>query len=81
MNGGGILTMTLRNTSGNHSVTLDKIMGVKRFFEYSTSFTLHQGSENLKIPTIGSKFKFMLQTYGVTYQNLCKKGTKPIEKN
>ena len=30
-------------------------MDIKRFFENSTSLTLHRGSENLKIPITGSK--------------------------
>ena len=32
-------------------------MDEKRFFKNSTSLTLHRGSENLKIPIIGSKMK------------------------
>ena len=33
---------------------------MKRFFENSTSLTLHRGSENLKIPIIGSKMKVVV---------------------
>ena len=32
-------------------------MDINKFFENSTSLTLHRGSENLKIPIIGSKIK------------------------
>ena len=35
-------------------------MDIKRFFENSTSLTLHRGSENLKIPIIGSKMKVVV---------------------
>ena len=46
-----------------------RIMDIKRFFENSTSLTLHRGSENLKIPIIGSKMKVVVNfIYG--YQNL-----------
>ena len=49
------------------------------FFEYSTSLTLHRGSENLKIPIIGSKIKVVVNfIYG--YQNLSGEKYKTIEK-
>ena len=54
-------------------------MDVKRFFENSTSLTLHQGSENLKIPIIGSKIKVVVNfIYG--YQNLSGEKYKTILK-
>ena len=54
-------------------------MGVKRFFEYSTSLTLHRGSENLKIPIVGSKIKVVVNfIYG--YQNLSGEKYKTNEK-
>ena len=54
-------------------------MGVIRFFEYSTSLTLHRGSENLKIPIIGSKIKVVVNfIYG--YQNLSGEKYKTNEK-
>ena len=44
-----------------------------------TVYTLHIDPPNLKSLHKGQKSK-LLQTYGVTYQNLCKKGTKPMNK-
>ena len=56
-----------------------RIMGVKRFFEDSTSLTLHRGSENLKIPIVGSKIKVVVNfIYG--YQNLSVEKYKTNEK-
>ena len=56
-----------------------RIMDVKRFFENSTSLTLHRGSENLKIPIIGSKIKVVVNfIYG--YQNLSGEKYKTNEK-
>ena len=58
---------------------LIRIMDVKRFFENSTSLTLHRGSENLKIPIIGSKMKVVVNfIYG--YQNLSGEKYKTNEK-
>ena len=54
-------------------------MDIKRFFENSTSLTLHRGSENLKIPIIGSKMKVVVNfIYG--YQNLSGEKYKTNEK-
>ena len=54
-------------------------MDVKRFFENSTSLTLLRGSENLKIPIIGSKIKVVVKSlYG--YQNLSGEKYKTNEK-
>ena len=40
-----------------------RITDKKRFFENSTSLTLHRGSENLKIPIIGSNFQIRPVSY------------------
>ena len=62
------------------TVTIDKNHGYKkRFFENSTSLTLHRGSENLKIPIIRSKMKVVVNfIYG--YQNLSGEKYKTDEK-
>ena len=56
-----------------------RITDVKRFFENPTSLTLLRGSENLKIPIIGSKMKVVVNfIYG--YQNLSGEKYKTNEK-
>ena len=42
-----------------------------------TVWTLHNDPQNLKIHITGSKLS---KVGGMTHQNLCEKGTKPIEK-
>ena len=51
-----------------------RITDIKRFFENSTSLTLHRGSENLKIPIIRSKIKVAADLYKR------ERGTKTMEK-
>ena len=45
-----------------------------------TVLTLHTDPEYLKKSLYKGQKSNLLQTYGVTYQNVCEKGTKPTKK-